>query len=430
MVAAGRHSTDTQSRGVVVTAPLHPALARTGKGICASSTFWMPTRVEFARGVAPERLGPEARGLGVGGMGGHAAIGRALLVTDPGLRAAGVCDPLLDSLAGAGLSTDVFDHVQGNPRDVHCLEGAERGRSIGADVLIGVGGGSAIDTAKCIALLMTNGGHPRDWEDFGTLRSTPVPVIAVPTTAGTGSEVSPSAIITDTERHKKMNLFDPRICPRVALVDPDLTLSMPPALTAATGMDALSHAVDSLHCALANPASDAMALEGARLVALYLRRAFADGSDVEARCGMMQASLTAGLAVGITDVSGCHCLAESIGAVYDHPHGVCCAATMPAIMEFNLPDPATAARYVRLASAFGIATDDLPLQTAARLAIDSVAALNADLGIPPLGELIRAKDLDLLAEKAAANTSAPSNPRPASVADFREMFARGLAVVR
>ncbi|HEX3689850.1 MAG TPA: iron-containing alcohol dehydrogenase [Solirubrobacteraceae bacterium] len=416
-----------------MSAPLHPALARTGSGICASSTFSMPTRVEFARGVGRERIGAEARGLGGSGSGsgsGDSTIARALLVTDPGLRSAGVCDPLLSSLAAAGLVTDVFDHVQGNPRDVHCLEGAELGRSTGANVLIGVGGGSAIDTAKCIALLITNGGHPRDWEDFGTLRADPLPVIAVPTTAGTGSEVSPSAIVTDTERHKKMNLFDPRICPRVALVDPDLTLSMSAGLTAATGMDALSHAVDSLHCALANPASDALALEGARLVAQYLRRAFSEGADVEARCGMMQASLTAGLAVGITDVSGCHCLAESIGAVYDHPHGVCCAATMPAIMEFNLPDPATAERYARLAAAFGIPTEGLATGTAARLAIDYVAALNADLGIPALADLIRAEDLDLLAEKAAANTSAPSNPRPASVADFREMFARGLAAAR
>jgi alcohol dehydrogenase len=410
-----------------VTEPVHPALARTGTGICASGTFWMPTRVQFARGVAPERLGAEARELGVGG---GSAIERALLVTDPGLRAAGVCDRLLESLATAGVAADVFDHVQGNPRDVHCLEGAERGHSIGAEMLIGVGGGSAIDTAKCIALLIANGGHPRDWEDFGALQATPLPVLAVPTTAGTGSEVSPSAIITDTERHKKMNLFDPRICPRVALVDPDLTLSMPPPLTAATGMDALSHAVDSLHCALATPASDAMALEGARLVALYLRRAVADGADVEARCGMMQASLTAGLAVGITDVSGCHCLAEAIGAVYDHPHGVCCAATMPAIMDFNLPDPSTAGRYARLASAFRIATDGMPVETAARLAIDYVEGLNRDLAIPPLAELIRAEDLDQLAEKAAANTSAPSNPRPAGVSEFRAMFARGLARTR
>ena len=406
-----------------MTTPLHPALVRTGTGICASSTFWMPTRVEFARGIARARLGAEARALGAG----RGSVERALLVTDPGLHAAGVCEPLMESLAGAGLDAEVFDHVQGNPRDVHCLEGAELGRSVGADLVIGVGGGSAIDTGKCIALLMTNGGHPRDWEDFGTLQATPLPVLAVPTTAGTGSEVSPSAIITDSERRKKMNLFDPRICPQVALVDPDLTLSMPPALTAATGMDALSHAVDSLHCGLANPASDAMALEGARLVALYLRRAVADGGDVEARCGMMQASLTAGLAVGITDVAGCHCLAESIGAIYDHPHGVCCAVTMPMIMEFNRPDAATAQRYGRLAAAFGIAVDGLGVPEAARLAIDYVTDLNTDLGMPPLGELINSEDLDLLAEKAAANTSAPSNPRPASEDDFRAMFATELA---
>ncbi len=257
-MVGGRRTTIAESRGDAMTAPLHPALARTGTGICASSTFWMPTRVQFARGW---RAIGWVRRRGRSGWAGHRWTARCSSPI-PACSAAGVCEALLDGLADAGLSTEVFDHVQGNPRDVHCLEGAELGRAVGAELVIGVGGGSAIDTAKCIALLITNGGHPRDWEDFGTLQAAPLPVLAVPTTAGTGSEVSPSAIITDTERRKKMNLFDPRICPRVALVDPDLTLSMPPALTAATGMDALSHAVDSLHCALANPASDAMALEG------------------------------------------------------------------------------------------------------------------------------------------------------------------------
>ncbi|HET7171895.1 MAG TPA: iron-containing alcohol dehydrogenase [Gaiellales bacterium] len=387
----------------MATTPIHPALARTGEGICASGTFHMPTRAEFGRGVAAS-VGDEGRGLGAT---------RALLVTDPGIRAAGLADPVAASLAAAGIAVTVFDHVQPNPRDVHCIEGAELARAEEIDLLVGVGGGSPIDTAKCIALLVTNGGHPRDWEDFGALQHNPLPVIALPTTAGTGSEVSPSAIITDTVRRKKMNLFDPRICPRVALVDPDLTLAAPPALTAATGMDALSHAVDSLHCRLATPASDAMALEGARLVGGYLERAVADGSDLEARCGMAQASLVAGLAVGITDVSGCHCLAEAVGAVYDHPHGVCCAATMPVIMEYNLP--AVAEKYARLAAAFGVGTHP-------EVAIAEVRRLNAALAIPPLAELIAADDLDLLAEKAAANTSAPSNPREAGAAEFREMF--------
>jgi alcohol dehydrogenase len=316
--------------------------------------------------------------------------------------------------------------VQPNPRDVHCLEGADLARAKGIDMLVGVGGGSAMDTAKCIAVLMTNGGHPRDWEGFGGLDRNPLPVIAIPTTAGTGSEVSPSAIITDTARRKKMNLFDLRICPRAALVDPNLTFSAPPALTAATGMDALSHAVDSLHCRLATPASDAMALEGARLVALYLERAVADGSDVEARCGMVQASLVAGLAVAVTDVSGCHCLAESIGAVYDHPHGICCAVTMPVIMDFNLAISAT--KYARLAQAFGIATDAVPGGEAAHAAVTYIRRLNERLGMPPLGELIDEADLDLLAGKAADNTSAPSNPRRADAAQFREVLKSELEV--
>ncbi|SRR6266550_1259762 len=394
--------------------PLHPALARRGDGVCADGVFEMPTKVVFGRGVASQ-VGRFARQL---------AGSRAMLVADPGVLALGIADRLAADLQDAGLTVTVFDHVQPNPRDVHCIEAADMAREASVDVLVGVGGGSSIDTAKCAAILMTNGGHPRDWEDFGALHSTPVPVIALPTTSGTGSEVSPSAIITDTVRRKKMNLFDPRICPRIALVDPDLTMSMPPALTASTGMDALSHAVDSLHCRLATPASDAMALEGARLIALYLARAFADPDDVEARCGMAQASLVAGLAVGITDVSGCHCLAESIGAVYDHPHGVCCAVTMPIIMDYNLA--VSQDKYVRLAGAFGIERQDRSDAVLAAGAVDFVRELNQSLGIPRLAELIKESDLDLLAEKAAANTSRPSNPRAAERSDFRTMLQRAL----
>jgi alcohol dehydrogenase len=397
--------------------PVHPALARRGKGVCADGLFEMPTRVVFGQGVAG-RVGEAARQLGGS---------RAMLVTDPGVVALGIAARLVANLDAAGISVTVFDHVQPNPRDIHCIEAADQAREQSVDLFIGVGGGSAIDTAKCAAVLLTNGGHPRDWEDFGALTATPTPVIAIPTTAGTGSEVSPSAIITDTVRRKKMNLFDPRICPRVALVDPDLTMSMPPALTASTGMDALSHAVDSLHCRLATPASDAMALEGARLIALYLRKAVAQPSNVEARCGMAQASLVAGLAVGITDVSGCHCLAESIGAVYDHPHGVCCAVTMPIIMEYNLA--VSEDKYARLASAFGIDREKRSDAALAQAAVDFVRELNADLRIATLGELIQHGDLDLLAEKAAANTSRPSNPRDVDKAAFRFMLENALTRV-
>jgi alcohol dehydrogenase len=397
-----------------MTSAIHPALRRKGWDITADGEFYMPTRVLFGRGIA-RQIDAHVTASGA------AAV---LLVTDPGVRAAGLVTSVEAALAAAGVAVTIFDQVRPNPRDSDCLEGAELIRSGGQRLLVAVGGGSAIDTAKCIGLLLTNGGHPRDWEDFGALRNDPLPLIAIPTTAGTGSEVSPSAVITDTERKKKMNLFDMRNCPRIALVDPDLTLSCPAPVTAASGMDALSHAVDSLHCRLATPASDALALEGARLVAGYIRRAFTVPSDIQARCGMAQGSLTAGLAVGLTDVSGAHALAEAMGGLYGHPHGYCCAVAMPAIMEYNLL--VSADKYARLAVALGADHPGFTQTQLAQAAIGAIRDLNADLGVPPMRELIKPEDLDVLAAKAEANTSTPSNPRAATAADYRAMFAREL----
>ncbi|HEX2321110.1 MAG TPA: iron-containing alcohol dehydrogenase [Streptosporangiaceae bacterium] len=397
-----------------MTSAIHPALRRKGWDITADGEFYMPTRVLFGRGIAGQIAGH------VTALGADAV----LLVTDPGVRAAGLITPVEAALAAAGIAVTIFDQVRPNPRDTDCLAGADLIRAGGQRLVLAVGGGSAMDTAKCVGLLLTNGGHPRDWEDFGALRHDPLPLIAVPTTAGTGSEVSPSAVITDTARKKKMNLFDMRNCPRIALVDPDLTLSCPAQVTAASGMDALSHAVDSLHCRLATPASDALALEGARLVARYIRRAVATPADIEARCGMAQGSLTAGLAVGLTDVSGAHALAEAMGGLYGHPHGYCCAVSMPAIMEYNLP--VSADKYARLAVALGADHPGVTQTQLAQAAIAAIGDLNADLGVPPMRDLIKPEDLDVLAAKAEANTSTPSNPRTATAADYRAMFAREL----
>lgn len=394
--------------------PAHPATTRRGQGVTADGEFYLPTRVLFGRGVAGQ-AGARAASL---------VARRVMLVTDPGVQGAGLADPIRDHLRAAGLEVLAYQQVEPNPRDVDCLAGMDLAADFQAGGFVAVGGGSAIDTAKCIALLRTNGGHPRDWENFGALRHHPLPVLAIPTTAGTGSEVSPSAVITDTARQKKMNLFDMRNCPKIALVDPDLTLSCPPSLTAAAGMDALSHAVDSLHCRLATPASDALALEGARLVARYLRQAFAFPGDIEARCGMAQGSLTAGIAVGLTDVAGAHCLAEAIGGRYGHPHGYCCARSLPPIMAYNLP--VSSAKYARLAHAFGIAPGGRGDAELALLAIEFIRQLNRDLDVPPMRKLIRAEDVQLLGEKAEQNTSTPSNPRAADAAAFAAMFAREL----
>ncbi len=393
---------------------LHPALTRRGHGLSSDGEFHMPTRVLFGRGVA-DQVGEHVRDLG-----GR----RVLLVTDPGVQSAGLLDPVLDRLARTEADVLVFSQVQPNPRDLDCSAGAEVAREAGTDLVLGFGGGSAIDTAKCIALLVTNGGEPRDWEDFGALHREPLPVVAVPTTAGTGSEVSPSAVITDTERQKKMNLFDVRNCPTLALVDPDLTLSCPQWVTVSSGMDALSHAVDSLQCRLATPASDALALEGARLVVQHIRRVYDDPADIEARSGMAQGSLVAGIAVGLTDVSGTHCLAEALGGLYGHPHGYCCAECMPPIMEYNLP--VSQDKYARLAQAFGLERQGRSDEVLARQAIDVVRGLNADLQVPSMGTLVRREDLELLGRKADQNTSNPSNPRTAGPEDYRQMFAREL----
>lgn len=392
--------------------PDHPALTRRGEGVAADGGFWMPTQVVFGRGVSDQAA---AHAVALGAR-------RVMVVTDPGVAAAGLLGPVEDQLRAADLDVTVFDTVEPNPRDVDCLSGAEMASDRDVDVFVAVGGGSSIDTAKCIALLRSNGGHPRDWEDFGALVNDPLPVVAIPTTAGTGSEVSPSAVITDTSRKKKMNLFDMRNCPQVSLVDPDVTFTCPPALTAASGMDALSHAVDALHCRLATPASDALALEGARLVARYIRRAFESPSDVEARCGMAQGSLTAGIAVGLTDVAGAHCLAEAMGGLYGHPHGYCCAESMPPIMEYNLP--VSEEKYARLAEAFGIDRKGRDDREMAWAAVEFVRQLNRDLGVPKMRDLIKAEDLALLGEKAEQNTSTPSNPRDVDAAAFRDMFAR------
>ena len=398
-----------------MTSAIHPALRRKGWDITADGEFYMPTRALFGRGIAGQ-VAEHVTALGCDAV---------LLVTDPGVRAAGLVAPVEAALTDAGVAVAVFDQVQPNPRDIDCMAGADVISSSGQRLLVAVGGGSAIDTAKCIGLLRTNGRHPRDWENFGALTHDPLPVIAIPTTAGTGSEVSPSAVITDTARKKKMNLFDMRNCPRIALVDPDLTLSCPAAVTAAAGMDALSHAVDSLHCRLATPASDALALEGARLVARYIRRAVTEPSDIEARCGMAQGSLTAGLAVGLTDVSGAHALAEAMGGLYGHPHGFCCAVSMPAIMDYNLH--VSTEKYARLAVTLGADHPGLTQTHLAMAAVHAIRDLNADLGVPPMRDLIKAEDLDVLAGKAEANTSTPSNPRAATAADYRAMFARELA---
>jgi alcohol dehydrogenase len=267
----------------------------------------------------------------------------------------------------------------------------------------------------------------RDWEAPRLLRNAPAPMIVVPTTAGTGSEVTIYAVVTDTERKFKMSLFDTRLAPRVALVDPDLTWSLPPGVTAATGMDALTHAIEAFTCTLANPVSDALALRAMGLIARFLPAAVADGSDATAREGMMTASLLAGMAFGNADVASVHCLAEAIGGLYDTPHGVANSVFLPFVFAHNaemFPDC-----HAEVALALGVSPEGRPADEIAAAGAAWLWALARTIGIPRLNELDRIdpEDFPRLAAASAVNVSNPSNCRPMDEAQYLQILENAWA---
>ena len=377
----------------------------------AFGSFVLPTEVRFGSGVAMELVSALA------------PYGdRLLVVTDLGVRLTGLVDQILAPVIAAGVSVTVYDDVSPNPRDHECRTAADLARSEGATAIVAIGGGSPIDAAKCAAALVTNGGSARDWAVPRRLGADPLPVIAIPTTAGTGSEVTRGAVITDEAHRTKLTVKDSRMAPRLALVDSALTLSVPPGVTAATGMDVLTHAIEAYTGRKATPVSDALALHSIRLVAENLATAFEHGDDAGAREGMTMASLLAGMAFGNADVAAVHCLAEALGGRYDTPHGVANAVMLPPVMRYNIvtaPD-----RHADIATALGIDTRDLTADVAADRAVDAVAALAHRLEIPRLTELDRvtAADFGALALTAAANSSTPSNARPIDAAGYEAIL--------
>ena len=367
--------------------------------------FELPTRIHFGPGVAKD-LPEVLRELG---------IRKPLVVADPGVRGAGLLEPLMARLREKGISFDIYDAVEANPKDRDVDRGADAMRRSGRDGLVAVGGGSPIDCAKAMAVVAAHGGSVRDYGGPGKIPGPTPPIVAIPTTAGTGCEVTYSAVITDTDRAFKFTVKGPQIAPRAALMDPELTLSMPPTLTAATGMDALTHAVEAYTAAGAHPLSDAAALHGAELIAQNLERAVRDGGDLTARSGMLLGSLLAGIGFSRSDVGGVHCLAEALGGTYDLPHGVCNAVMLPAVMAYNsayCPD-----RYARIASAMGISWKDV--DDGAEKAVAAVARLATAVGLPSFSSFgIKTADFPDIARKAALNGSNASNPRPMTADDY------------
>jgi alcohol dehydrogenase class IV len=352
---------------------------------------------------------------------------RVTVVTDPGVRATGMVERIIEPIKAAGIAVDIDDNVKPNPRDVDCDTGATRAKEHGSNLVVAIGGGSPIDQAKAIAMLVTNGGVALDWQMKRPFEVDPLPLIAIPTTAGTGSEVTRVSVVTDTGRMFKMTMGDPRMAPIVAYVDPALTVSVPKGTTAATGMDALTHAIEAYTCTVHNPVSDGLALRAIRMIAKHLVPVVDDGGNLAAREGMMYASTIAGMAFGNADVAAVHCISEAIGGLYDTPHGVANSVFLPWVFDFNKgADPR---RHADVAEALGIArdgrTDDAVAAEGARLLED----LAERIGIPRFADLpgVDPADFDRLAEASEANGSTPSNARPITRADYRHILYRAYA---
>jgi alcohol dehydrogenase len=352
------------------------------------------------------------------------AIGgrRITVVTDPGVRATGMVDRLLEPVLAAGIAVDVDDNVMPNPRDTDCDLGAHRAREHGADLVVAIGGGSPIDQAKAIAMLVTNGGIARDWQMKRPFEVDPLPLIAIPTTAGTGSEVTRVSVITDTRRMFKMTMGDPRMAPAIAFIDPALTVSVPKGTTAATGMDALTHAIEAYTCTVHNPVSDGLALRAMRMIAEHLVPVVDDGANLAAREGMMYASTIAGMAFGNADVAAVHCISEAIGGLYDTPHGVANSVFLPWVFAFNVE--ANVKRHAEVAEAIGVGRDGRSDDAVAAEGARRLADLGERIGIPRFADLpgVDPADFDRIAEASEANGSTPSNARPITRADYRHIL--------
>ena len=301
--------------------------------------YVLPTEILFGDGVIGQ-LGSRMAGMG---------LRRPLLVTDDGVRAAGIVDRVLDNLSGAGLRVPVYEGVRSDPTTDIVLEARDLLLEGDHDSVIGLGGGSPMDVAKAAGALATNTGSIADYVGREKLEADPVPIVAVPTTAGTGSEVTMWSVLTDSSSGTKVSIGSVRIMPRLALLDPNLTLGLPPAITAATGMDALSHAAESYGSVWNHDIAEGLALRAVELIGRNLRRAVSDGSDAEARRSMLMASLVAELAANSTRLGLAHALAIPLGARHHVPHGLANALLLPHVVSFNAAaDPDRYARLARL----------------------------------------------------------------------------------
>lgn len=371
--------------------------------------FHVPTKIVFGSGVISQLREIVQEEL---------KTTRPFLVTDSGIVESGIAHKILSQVG----DIQVFDKVEQNPKHTTIDKAGDIVRKTEPDIIIGLGGGSAMDAAKAIALLATNPGNIEDYEGREKYKVPPLPVLAIPTTCGTASEVTWVSVITHTERRFKMSIKGPKMFPAVALIDPDLLLSLPQRLIASTGLDALTHAVEAYTVIARTLITDIFAQGALRLIFKYLQDAYEDiKGNEEAREKMMLGSTLAGMAFCNSDVGAVHCVAEAVGGLYDVPHGVANSIFLPFVMEFNLPEVSD--RYAEIARIAGIEEEDD--DKAARELIQKIKFLSRSLNIPSFKELgIKESEFFEIAQKSFENNSNPSNPREANVEDYLVIIER------
>lgn len=352
---------------------------------------------------------------------------QVLVVSDPVMAKLGYVDKLRENLSAAGLRHVVYDQVDSEPTDKHVAGGLETLKEAGCDALVAIGGGSALDAAKAIAMLATNGGTISDYAGIGKVKQASLPVVAVPTTAGTGSEVTIFTVITDLARSVKMLIGSPWLMPSVALVDPELTLTMPKSITAATGLDALTHAIESYVSAKAQAMSRMYSLEAIRLLCAELERAYREPANREARSQVMLGALLAGIAFSNASVALVHGMSRPIGAYFHVPHGIANAALLKTVTGFSLPGAPQ--RYAEVAQAMGVATAGLSAEAAAQAGLGRMQALVKALDVPPLKDLgVDKGKLDRVVKQMAvdalASGSPGNNPRVPTEQEIVELYYR------
>ena len=377
--------------------------------------FKCPARIVL--GVnSVDRLGEE-----IGALNGK----KALLVTDKGVVNAGLLDKVTAKLKDAAIEYEVFDKVEANPRLATIHEGADMYQEKDCDLIVGLGGGSAMDAAKAIGVKATHEGDVANYTRRGgkPVRNITPPLVAIPTTSGTASEVTWFSVLTDPDEKAKIVIADPYIAPNVSLVDPVMTRTMPPEVTAFTGMDALTHAVEAYVSIKATPLSDTLALKAIELIGSNLREAVGNGDNLEARSNMMLGSTIAGMAFANSSVGLVHAVAHALGGQFNIAHGIANALMLPLVMQYNLI--ACPSKYADIAWALGEDIEGLNDMEAARTSVEAVLDLSEDIGIPKDLKKLGADPslINALADESENQKGSwPFNPRKVKKADVIEMF--------